>query len=90
MARREIHEKDCMELLGEPFTEVHRWLDEFAKEYPIEKFEERHRFFRHNKEGVEEVRKMWGDKAAEAARLHIARDDFGYIPKTFRIGKEKT
>ena len=89
MARLKEHEKDCIDRLGNPFTRVHRWLDAFIKKYPIEQFEERHRFFRHNKEGVEKIRKMWGDWAAEAARLHIARDDFGYIPKTFRLSKDE-
>jgi len=89
MARLKVHEQDCIELLGKPFTEVHRWLDEFALKYPVEIFEEKHRFFRHNKEGIEEVRKMWGDEASEAARLHIARDEFGEIPKSFKIGEKK-
>jgi len=87
MARLTVHKLDCVNYLGEGFEQVHLWLDEFAKKYPVEVFEDKHRSFRHNKEGVEEVRKLWGDKAARAAELHIARDEFGEIPKTFRIGK---
>ncbi|RPI63020.1 MAG: hypothetical protein EHM48_03110 [Planctomycetaceae bacterium] len=39
-----------------------------------------HRDIRHNMEGVEIVRKMWGDEAAKAAILHI-RLDWGNIPE---------
>ncbi len=79
---------DCLNYLGESYEQVHHWLDEYAKQYPVEIFEEKHRSFRHNKEGVEEVRKMWGDTAARAAELHIARDEFGEIPKSFKIGEK--
>ena len=34
----------------------------------------RHRKLRHHIAGIEQVRKLWGDKAAEAARLHIIAD----------------
>ena len=33
-----------------------------------------HRGYRHNRRGIEEVRKRWGDKAARAAEIHIERD----------------
>ena len=85
MARLAEHEKDCIERLGEAFTEVHLFLDQYVEKYPIEIFEEQHRSFLHNKNGIEQVRKKWGNKAAVAARLHIARDEFGSIPKTFRL-----
>jgi len=79
MATLPEHEKDCEERLGEPFTEVHAWLDEFAKKFPVTIFEDQHRKFRHNKQGIEEIRKMWGEKASEAALLHIVRDEFENI-----------
>lgn len=79
MATREVHERDCVDILGKPFTEVHKWLDEYVKQYPVTIFEDQHRKFRHNKNGVEEVRKMWGCVAASAAILHIVRDEFGEI-----------
>ncbi len=75
MARLEVHETDCIVSLGKPFTEIHKWLDEFAERYPVIIFGGYHRKFRHNKEGIEEVRKKWGDKAGRAARLHIERDE---------------
>ena len=89
--RFEAHCKRCQEALGAPFPEVHRWLDAFAskqrkKRQDLSKGVDpcwagpsnaEHRKQRHNKEGIEEVRKMWGDKAAEAAELHIIDDMFG-------------
>lgn len=69
--RREEHELECVVKLGEPFTEVHKFLDQFAftPEYGM-----RHRHKLHHKEGIEQVRKLYGDKAAEAAILHILAD----------------
>jgi hypothetical protein len=58
-------------VLGNPFEEVHRWLDEFAGQ-PSHGM--RHRKLRHHLAGIEQVRKLWGDQAAEAARLHIIAD----------------
>ena len=34
----------------------------------------RHRKLRHHLAGIEQVRKLWGDQAAAAARLHIIAD----------------
>ena len=60
-----------MAVLGKPFEEVHRWLDEFAGRscYGM-----RHRKLRHHLSGIEQVRELWGDQAAVAARLHIIAD----------------
>ena len=60
-----------MTLLGKPFGEVHRWLDEFAGKPP---YGMRHRKKRHHEAGVEEVRRQWGEQAAAAARQHIISD----------------
>ena len=54
--------------LGMPYEDVHRWLDEFAGKPPLGM---RHRKVRHHFAGIEQVRKLWGDQAATAARLHI-------------------
>ena len=63
------HCAECRERLGEDFAEVHQWLDAlFAERGP------RHRRVRHHLAGVEEVRRQWGDKAAEAALLHVVAD----------------
>jgi hypothetical protein len=58
-------------VLVKPFEEVHRWLDEFAGQAP---YGMRHRKLRHHLAGIEQVRKLWGDQAAAAARLHIIAD----------------
>jgi len=78
MAKYKEHCKECLMKLGEEYPEVHLWLDEFAKEYPIFTCGDYHRQFRHNREGIEYVRCKWGDGAAKAAELHILTD-MGYI-----------
>ena len=60
-----------MAKFGKSYAEVHRWLDEFAGKPP---YDMRHRKKRHHLVGIEEVRKMWGDEAAEAARQHTLTD----------------
>jgi len=50
---------------------VHFWLDEFMGAPGIGA---RHRRKRHHLEGIAEVRRLFGDRAAEAARLHIIAD----------------
>ena len=75
MASREEHCRDCQEQLGERFEQVHDWLDELQAEYgPM------HRSFRHHTEGVERVRARWGDRAAQAAEIHIRKDTGGIVP----------
>ena len=83
MAKVSEHCNDCERELGEPFTEVNEWLDELFQLVGSD-----HRDIRHNSKGVEKVRKMWGDKAAQAAEIHIRRDEHGIIPecdKSFMI-----
>jgi hypothetical protein len=64
------HCEDCERQLGQPFPEVHAWLDAFYDgDGALE-----HRAARHHMEGVEEVRRLWGDDAARAAVLHIMLD----------------
>ena len=77
MASFEQHCLDCQEQLGCEWMMVHRWLDEFFPKF----FNEKHRDIRHHEVGIEQVRVMWGDEAAKAARIHIARDFEGWIPK---------
>jgi hypothetical protein len=80
------HCEECIQKLGEPFGEVHEWLDEFAAEFfPLLA----HRIERHHSSGIEEVRLKWGDKAAEAARLHIIADE-GCVPEPHEIFKKYT
>jgi len=69
MPHFQVHCDECEQKLGAPFPEVHQWMDELHKDYGA-----RHRRFRHTLEGIEEVRKQWGDLAADAARLHLLAD----------------
>ena len=69
------HCADCERQLGLSYERVHRWLDEFASaDVNI------HRRERHHAEAVEEVREMWGDRAAMAAKIHIEADCGGRVP----------
>ena len=57
--------------MGESFKEVHYWLDEFHGKEP---YGTRHRHLRHHLQGIEEIRRRWGDRAAQAAEVHIRQD----------------
>jgi len=65
------HCDESIRLFGKPYGEVHKWLDAFAgsKSYGM-----RHRKKRHHLKGIEEVRELFGNEAAEAARRHIISD----------------
>ena len=75
MASLREHCDDCVRELGEPFKEVHLWLDEL-----FVKLREKHRSARHHRGGVEKVREKWGDRAARAAEIHILKDNNGVVP----------
>ena len=81
MASRKEHCKECKEKLGKPFNEVHKWLDGCATVIleGIAYLDINHRRHRHHKEGLEEIRKIFGEDAYIAGKLHIL-SDFGYIP----------
>lgn len=67
----EDHCRECLEKLGNPFKEVHQWLDAFAgsKEHGM-----KHRRKRHHLKGIHQVELLFGREAAEAARLHVISD----------------
>jgi hypothetical protein len=67
----EKHCEQTMRELGDRFEQVHVWLDELAGQEP---YGMRHRRKRHHAAGIEEARRRFGDKAAEAARMHIEMD----------------
>ena len=81
MASYKEHCAECKQKLGNDWSVVHRWLDAFFAKLG---YNEKHREIRHHKKGIEEVRKLWGDDAAQAAEIHIARDFCGYIPEDDR------
>lgn len=69
-------------LFGSDFREVHTWLDSYAKLFPPERHGTFHRHFRHNNDGIEYVRRKFGEIAARAAKFHIERDEgaFFFVP----------
>lgn len=67
----EDHCKESKILFGEPFEQVHLWLDEFAGKPGIGM---KHRRIRHHLAGINEVRRRFGERAAMAARQHIITD----------------
>ena len=75
MSDFENHCQECQEILGQRFEQVHIWLDELMYDDSIkQKYKSRHRKFRHNRKGIEEVRKMRGDEAAKDAEIHTRTD----------------
>ena len=81
------HCEESRRLVGQEFREVHLWLDEFAGT-PLGA---RHRRRRHHLAGVEEVRRRWGDLAADAARQHVVSDlrQEGWVEGRDRIPKDE-
>lgn len=71
MSTLEEHCQQAITQFGKPYEEVHRWLDEFAG---TSGYGMRHRRVRHHLAGIGQVRKIFGDKAASAARQHIVTD----------------
>lgn len=72
MPRRGEHEDDSVRLFGAPHTAVHKWLDEFHDVPGCGGVA--HRKKRHHLAGVEQVRRIWGDVAADVAHRHIVMD----------------
>lgn len=74
MARIEEHMEDCERMLGKPYKEVHKFLDQYAETFPVYYLAEYHRSFLHNKYGIGVVKAIWGLEAERAAKIHIVRD----------------
>lgn len=71
------HCEQTKAVMGRDWSHIHHWLDEFAGIYWPSMV---HRSHRHHRVGIEEARKLWGDEAAEAARMHIVAD-IGFVPE---------
>jgi hypothetical protein len=69
MAHHQVHCQDCQKELGEEFRWVHLWLDCLKPAMG-----HGHRKMRHNRETVEKLRELFGDRVARAAEIHIERD----------------
>jgi len=72
MSSIEEHCRDCIDELGYPYREVHEWLDAFAVRGDM--FCGNHHKYRHHREGLEQIEKMWGEDAKKAAVIHIQQD----------------
>lgn len=84
MAHIDQHCKDCINLLGEHFNDVHMWLDHLVGLFPIQMFYDYHRSFRHNSYGLEVVKSLFGPLAQVAAKIHLVRDCEDWMcPLTF-------
>lgn len=75
----EEHCQRSLQLFGNRYEEVHKWLDEYATNYPHSEMY-KHRKYRHHKEGVEEARERFGELEAKAAEDHIRCDCEGELP----------
>ncbi len=56
---------------GDAYEHVHRWLNEFEGKAP---YGMKNRRVRHHEQGIDAVRQLFGDTAAEVARMHIEMD----------------
>ena len=77
----DAHCQRCTELLGAPFRQVHQWIDQFAWINNAHRngavFNPEHRRHRHNLVGIQQAREIFGEKGAEAAKLHVLDDLYG-------------
>ncbi len=65
------HQKSCRELLGDPFTEIHQFLDQYSDpSYPVHL----HRRILHHQRGVELIVEKFGEIARCPTVLHIMDD----------------
>jgi hypothetical protein len=71
MPKIDDHCTESLRLFGSPHLDVHLWLDALAGSPECGM---RHRRKRHHRAGIEAVRRIFGDEAAEAARRHIISD----------------
>lgn len=75
--RQEEHEAHCQEILGQPWPEVHEFLDQFFQRYRSYS----HRIILHHQAGIAHLRQRLGEAARAAAELHV-KDDMGFIPRS--------
>jgi hypothetical protein len=71
MSSFEKHCEESVRLFGQPFEEVHLWLDEFARAPGIGM---KHRRKRHHEDGIQQAVKLFGEIGGRAARQHIISD----------------
>lgn len=74
MAKIKIHEADCERLIGKKHTRIHKWLNEYTKDYDPAVFLKYHRKFRHTEEAIEKQAEKWNFYEKIAAQIHLIRD----------------
>ena len=71
MATFEKHCRESLSLFGQPYEEIHLWLDEFQGREP---YKMRHRRLRHHEAGIRQAVDLFGPDAEAVARRHIMTD----------------
>ena len=71
MSTFEAHCQESIDRFGQPFAEVHRWLDAFSGTKP---YGMRHRRVRHHEAGIREAVRLFGADAGPVAHQHIISD----------------
>jgi len=71
MSKFEEHCRESIEIFGEPYEEVHLWLDALSG---TERYKMRHRRVRHHEAGIRGAVSLFGEEAGPVARQHIISD----------------
>jgi hypothetical protein len=79
------HEIDCIKILGIGYIGVHQFLDQYAWNWPPNKYVEYHRTFLHNSYGLAIVKANFGLLGEVAGKIHIYRDFFYLNPKDHNV-----
>jgi hypothetical protein len=86
MPKLEEHEKDSKNRYGNPFTELHKWMDE-----PVKILGFKHRMYRHNPKTTPiEAKGLFGNNADNACIDHIMLDYKETEDLLFQRNRNKT
>ena len=73
------HERECVKELGEPWTQIHVFMDQYAQKYRGFL----HRRLLHHQLGIGLAVHRFGESARPAATLHV-NQDLGFVPDTWK------
>jgi len=81
------HIRDCREIFNSEkkgYRNVHAFLDQYIRTFPVGFFDTYHRTFLHNAYGLTIIRSMWGGESYIAGLIHLYRDYLEYpiVPLT--------
>uniref|UniRef100_A0A6H1ZAW6 Uncharacterized protein n=1 Tax=viral metagenome TaxID=1070528 RepID=A0A6H1ZAW6_9ZZZZ len=74
MAYTDEHINDCEFFLGKGYKEIHLYLDQYTKEFPIALYLDYHRTFLHNDYGLAIIGNVYKEEGYKAGLIHIFRD----------------